>query len=72
MQVGVGLPVSGKFASTEGIAQVARLADELDFAAVWTFERIIRPVASIPSWDGTLAPMPEAVTRELDRVFLGE
>jgi hypothetical protein len=21
---------------------------------------------------GTLAPMPEAVTRELDRVFLGE
>lgn len=66
MQVGVGLPVAGQYASIEGIAQVARLADELDFAAVWTFERIIRPTAAIPSWDGTVAPLPEIYKQVYD------
>ncbi len=58
MKVGVGLPVAGKFASRDAIAQVARRADELNFDAVWTFERVLRPTADIPSWDGTVGQLP--------------
>jgi hypothetical protein len=33
MELGMGLPVAGKFASTEAIEKIARRADELDYAA---------------------------------------
>lgn len=66
MQVGIGLPVSGKFASPDAIRQIAVRADELDFAAVWTFERIVRVVGEVPSWDGTMRPLPEVYKQVYD------
>ncbi len=66
MEIGVGLPVAGKFASADAIRQIAEAADKLDFAAVWTFERILRLTADIPSWDGTMGPMPETYRQVYD------
>lgn len=66
MELGIGLPVAGTFASTQAIAQIAKRADELDYAAVWTFERVLRPTADIPSWDGTVGQLPEIYKQVYD------
>src|SRR5437762_1227887 len=45
MELGVSLPTAGALASPENIVRVAREAERLGYAAVWTFERVLRPVA---------------------------
>jgi probable F420-dependent oxidoreductase len=44
MELGVSLPTAGNLASPESIVRVAREAERLGYAAVWTFERVLRPV----------------------------
>ena len=61
MEIGVGLPVAGRDASPDAIARVAEAADKLDYAAVWTFERVVRPIAELPSWDGKHRPLPDMI-----------
>ena len=46
--LGVALPMSGTQASPETISQVAEGAERIGLAAVWTFERLLRPTAPIP------------------------
>ena len=48
MQIGIGLPVAGHFASPEAIVKIAQRAEKLDCAAVWTFERVSRTTAPMP------------------------
>lgn len=45
-QVGVGLPIVGPQASPQSIAEVASAVDELGFAAVAVFERLLLPAAA--------------------------
>lgn len=44
MQLGVGLPASGAWATPENMRRIATRAEELGFASVWTFQRLLHPV----------------------------
>ncbi|WP_181782075.1 TIGR03619 family F420-dependent LLM class oxidoreductase [Pseudonocardia pini] len=51
MELGVGLPThDGPLASPEAIARIAQEAEQLDYATLWTFERLLRPYAEIPGF----------------------
>ena len=41
MLIGFGLPVSGSWATPDAIVRVARLAEELGYASLWTFQRVL-------------------------------
>ncbi|MGK5683682.1 TIGR03619 family F420-dependent LLM class oxidoreductase [Actinoplanes sp. URMC 104] len=60
MDLGIALPTSGPLASVGNIARVAREAEQLGYAAVWTYERLLRPMAPIlPGPDGKVHRLPE-------------
>lgn len=44
--VGFGLPVSGAWATPANLVRVARRAEELGCASLWTFQRLLHPVSS--------------------------
>jgi probable F420-dependent oxidoreductase len=59
MELGVALPTSGALASVPNIKRVAQEAERLEYAAVWTYERLLRPLAKImPGPDGELQRLP--------------
>jgi probable F420-dependent oxidoreductase len=41
MLISLGLPVSGAWATPESLARVARLAEELGYHGLWTFQRLL-------------------------------
>ncbi|MEO3827075.1 TIGR03619 family F420-dependent LLM class oxidoreductase [Actinomadura sp. B10D3] len=47
VELGIGLPTSGRGVSPEGIAQVAEGAERIGLGAVWTFDRLLRPTVPI-------------------------
>lgn len=51
--LGFGLPVSGSWARPSTMLQVARRAEQLDYHALWTFQRLLVPAAGTidPAWD---------------------
>lgn len=53
--LGFGLPVSGAWATPSTMRHVARRAEELGYASLWTFQRVLRPV------DGRLGPAHRSV-----------
>ena len=56
MELGVALPTSdGPLATPEAIVRVAHEAEDLGYAALWTFERQLRPLAELPLF-GARAP----------------
>lgn len=44
MEIGFGAPVSGSWATPEGCAEVAGLAEKLGYHSLWVFQRILAPV----------------------------
>jgi hypothetical protein len=44
VKLGFGLPTSGEAATAEGIARVAKRAEELEYHSLWSWERLLRPV----------------------------
>ena len=44
MRVGLGLPVSGAWATPGALRHVATRADELGFDSLWAFQRLLHPV----------------------------
>lgn len=51
MDLGFGLPVSGAWATPQNQLEVATRADELGFAGVWSFFRMLYPAeATAPPW----------------------
>lgn len=49
MEIGFGVPVSGSWASRANIRTVARRAEELGYASLWSFQRTVYPAdGSIP------------------------
>ncbi|WP_433473213.1 TIGR03619 family F420-dependent LLM class oxidoreductase [Spirillospora sp. CA-142024] len=47
VELGIGLPTSGRNASPETIAQVAEGAERIGLGSVWTFDRLLRPTVPI-------------------------
>ena len=43
--LGFGLPVSGRWATPDTIRRTARRAEELGYASLWTFQRVLYPAA---------------------------
>lgn len=58
MELGIGLPTSGPLAAPANIAAVAKEAEQLGYDALWTYERLLRPVAGVDQ-GGTKTPLPE-------------
>ncbi|GAA1955415.1 TIGR03619 family F420-dependent LLM class oxidoreductase [Nocardioides panacihumi] len=46
--LGFGLPVSGAWATPATMIRVAQRAEELGYASLWTFQRVLSPVADGP------------------------
>ena len=73
--LGFGLPVSGRWATPDTIRRTARRAEELGYASLWTFQRVLYPVASAlgPSHRSVLDPVVALahVAGQTDRIRLG-
>src|SRR5205823_5176355 len=73
--LGFGLPVSGRWATPETIRRIARRAEELGYASLWTVQRVLSPTAAAlgPSHRSVLDPvLPLAyVAGHTDRIRLG-
>jgi probable F420-dependent oxidoreductase len=60
MELGLALPTSGALASPANIARMAREAERLGYAALWTYERLLRPIAPVAQQPGQPPrPVPE-------------
>ena len=59
MELGIALPTAGPLASPAAIVRVAREAESLGYDAVWTFERLLRPIADMTHPDGRTGPLPD-------------
>ena len=44
MQLGLGLPVSGAWATPAAMRRVATLGEELGYSTLWSFQRLLHPV----------------------------
>ncbi|HEX7746866.1 MAG TPA: TIGR03619 family F420-dependent LLM class oxidoreductase [Micromonosporaceae bacterium] len=44
MEIGFAPPVSGSWATPENMVRVARRAEQLGYASLWTFQRLLSPV----------------------------
>ena len=60
MQLGVAVPVSGSWATPANCAHVARRAEELGYASLWTFQRLLSPL------DGDVPVLAPPYRRVLD------
>ncbi|MEU4095043.1 TIGR03619 family F420-dependent LLM class oxidoreductase [Streptomyces sp. NPDC026673] len=52
MELGLALPTAGPQTSPETIVKVAREAERLGYSALWTFERLLRPLEKVVLWTG--------------------
>jgi probable F420-dependent oxidoreductase len=75
MQLGFGLPVSGGWATPDAIAAVARRAEELGYATLWSFQRLFVPESQQlpPAYSSVLDPLtPLAFAAAVtERIALG-
>jgi probable F420-dependent oxidoreductase len=73
--LGFGLPVSGRWATPDTIRRIARRAEELGYASLWTFQRVLNPVGEAlgPAHESVLDPVvPLALVAGVtDRIRLG-
>lgn len=60
--LGFGLPVSGSWATGRSMLRVARRAEELAYASLWTFQRVLYPAAGMldPTLDAAHNPSTRA------------
>jgi probable F420-dependent oxidoreductase len=57
MKLGVGLPVSGSWATPDRILQVAARAEELGYDSLWTFQRLLTPEGMANQYRSVLDPL---------------
>jgi probable F420-dependent oxidoreductase len=73
--LGFGLPLSGPWASPDTIRRVARRAEALGYASLWTFQRVLSPAGAGlgPAHESVLDPVvPLAyAAAHTDRIRLG-
>src|SRR2546421_10031272 len=59
MDLGVSLPTPGPLATPKNIARVAQESERLGYASLWTYERLLRPIAPVAQFGGPPQPVPE-------------
>ena len=59
MGLGIALPTSGRLAGPANIVRVAREAERLGYASLWTYERLLRPMAEMSQMGGPPKRLPE-------------
>src|SRR5436309_11057854 len=59
MELGVALPTSARYASAESIVRIAQEAERLGYNSLWTYERLLYPIAGITQPDGSTWQLPE-------------
>ena len=59
MELGVALPTSARYASAESIVRIAQEAERLGYSSLWTYERLLYPIAGITRPDGSIQQLPE-------------
>ncbi len=59
MELGVALPTSARYASAESIVRIAQEAERLGYTSLWTYERLLYPIAGITQPDGSTWQLPE-------------
>jgi len=59
MKLGTALPTSGPYASTENIVRIAQVAERLGYHSLWTYERLLYPIAGVAMPDGSTMQLPE-------------
>src|SRR6201996_7210206 len=73
--LGFGLPVSGRWATPDTMRRVARRAQAHGYASLWTFQRVLAPVARTlgPAHESVLDPIVALahVAGHADRIRLG-
>jgi probable F420-dependent oxidoreductase len=73
--LGFGLPVSGSWATPDAMRRTARRAEELGYASLWTFQRVLTPTDSTldPAYRSVLDPLLSLahVAGCTDRIGLG-
>ena len=73
--LGFGLPVSGSWATPETIRRIARRAEALGYASLWTFQRVLYPATGElgPSHRSVLDPVVALalVAGQTERIRLG-
>lgn len=59
MKIGFGAPVSGAWATPENLTRFAQRADELGYASLWTFQRLLVPAdrEAEPQYRSVLDPL---------------
>jgi probable F420-dependent oxidoreductase len=63
MDLGVSLPTAGTPATPANIVRIARAAEDLGYAALWTFERLLRPIDPVVMGGGEPQPVPAYYAR---------
>src|SRR3954453_21101758 len=73
--LGFGLPVSGRWATPHTIRRIARRAEELGYASLWTFQRVLSPTGAAlgPAHESVLDPVVSLahVAAHTHRIRLG-
>jgi probable F420-dependent oxidoreductase len=71
--LGFGLPVAGRWATTQTIGRIARRAEQLGYASLWTFQRVLYTEDVDPSHRSVLDPVVALalVAGQTDRIRLG-
>lgn len=59
MDLGFALPVSGAWSSGESVRLVARRAEALGYASLWTFQRLLHPVRA--DWSATYVSVQDPI-----------
>ncbi|MCP2324797.1 putative F420-dependent oxidoreductase [Hamadaea flava] len=57
MKLGVGLPVSGSWATPDRILPIAARAEELGYDSLWTFQRLLAPAGLADQYRSVLDPL---------------
>lgn len=67
MELGVNLPTANvPNGSIAGIVRVARAAERLGYASVWTYERLLYPTGDVPQPGGPPRPLPDIYKQAYD------
>ena len=61
MQIGFGIPVSGSWATPGNIVEVARKAEALGYASLWSFQRVLTSAARVTAVSAYLAAVTEQI-----------